>query len=216
MIPSRPIEAIEPDPRRPGTVRLVVGGEPVLIVPVEAARKEGIAVGAVLSAEQYDRLLVASDLEAALRTAVRLLEHRPYARKDLARRLAMKGHPPAAVETALDRAAALGYLDDERFARHFVQSRSAKGRGPSRLRRELSVQGVAGPVIDRVLGEELAEGWSAEAVQALAEKRARQLQSVPRPDRIRRIVAYLARRGFTGPDVVAAVRRAVAQPEVEV
>ncbi len=206
---NKPIEAIEPDRRREGAVRLMVGGRAALVVPVEAVRREGLAVGAVLTGEQIDRLTAAADQDAAFRTAVRLLERRPFARKDLARRLALKGHPPGLIVTALDRAEQAGYLDDERFARHFIQAKSARGRGPARLRRELSMQGVAAGVVERVLEEELAPGWSAEAVQRLAEKRARQLAGVPRPDRIRRLVAYLGRRGFTGPEVVGVVRKVV-------
>jgi regulatory protein len=207
VIPSKPIEAIEPDPRREGAVRIVVGGRAVLIVPVEAARREGLVAGAVLGAEQVERLLLASDHEAAFRTAVRFLERRPFARRDLGRRLAMKGHPPAAVEAALDRAEQAGYLDDERFARYFVQSRSARGRGPVRLRRELAICGVSSALADRVLAEEVPERAASEQVLALAQKRARQLRDLPRPDRIRRVVAYLARRGYRGPSVIQVVRQ---------
>lgn len=206
---SKPIDAIEPDPRREGAVRLLIGGRTALVVPHEAVRREGLAPGVVPTAEQLDRLTAAADQDAAFRTAVRLLERRPFARKDLARRLALKGHPVGLIEPALDRAERAGYLDDERFARHFIQAKSARGRGPARLRRELSLQGVAAGVVERLLAEELAPGWSAEAVRTLAEKRARQLAGVPRPDRIRRLVAYLARRGFSGPEVVGVVRQVV-------
>jgi len=42
-------------------------------------------------------------------------------------------------------------------------------------------------------------------VRAVAEKRARQLAGLPAPVRKRRLVAFLARRGFQGPLVRAIV-----------
>ena len=205
-IPSRPIESLEPDPRREGAVRIVIGGRTVLIVPLGAVEREGLAVGSSLGAGQVERLLIASDHEAAFRTAVRLLERRPFARRDLARRLGMKGHPPAAVDAALDRAAQAGYLDDERFARHFVQSRNARGRGPLRLRRELALHGVDPDLAERVLTEEIPAEASSDQMVALARKRARQLGELPRRDRIRRLLAFLARRGYKGPAAIKVVR----------
>lgn len=206
--PSSPVERIEPDPRIEGAVRVVIDGRTALTVPVEALRAEGVAVGAALSEAAFARLCAAADLAAAYRTALRLLERRPFARLDLGRRLRLKGHLPAAVDPALDRAERAGLLDDERFARHFIQTRSARGRGPARLRRELLMQGVADGVIDRVLVEEVSDDASRQAVAALARKRAHQLRALPREDRVRRVVAFLARRGYTGAEVRRVVREA--------
>lgn len=206
LIPTEPIEGIEPDPRREGAVRLIVHGRAALTLPVEAVRREGLKVGSVIDPATGERLLQAMDEYAAYRTAVNLLGRRPYARKDLGRRLVMKGHPRPVVEAALERAERLGYLDDERFARHFVQTRSARGRGPARLRRELAIQGVGTAVADRIIAEEVSPEASSGQLLALARKRSDQLAGLPRPDRIRRVVAYLARRGFTGSAVVQLVR----------
>jgi regulatory protein len=204
--PSSPVERIAADPRIEGAVRLIIDGRTALTVPIETARAEGVAVGTVLEEASFARLCEAADRAAAFRTALRLLERRPFARRDLGRRLRLKGHLPAAVDTALERAEQAGLLDDERFARHFVQTRTARGRGPARLRRELSMQGVPDGVIDRVLAEEVSEDASRAAVETLARKRAQQLRELDREVRVRRVVAYLARRGYTGSEVRRVVR----------
>ena len=205
--PSSPIERIDPDPRIEGAVRLIIDGRTALTVPIEAVRAEGVSAGGFLGAEAFERLCAAADLAAAYRTALRLLERRPFARRDLGRRLRLKGHLPAAVEPALERAERAGLLDDERFARHFVQTRTARGRGPARIRRELMIQGVPDDVIGRVVAEEVSEDASRSAVATLARKRAHQLRDLDRDDRIRRVVAYLARRGYTGMEVRRVVRQ---------
>jgi regulatory protein len=196
------ITAVDPDPRRPGAVRLEIDGARFGAVPRELVGVEGLTVGRVVDAELQLRLGVAADTEAAYRTALRSLEFRSYARSDLGRRLLRKGHPKQAVEAALERASGLGLLDDAAYARGYVQTRAARGRGPSRLTRDLLAMGVQRSLIDRALAAEWPEGSDRASVPlGLATKRAAQLGPLPRQTKRRRVLAYLARRGFSGREV---------------
>ena len=204
------VTALEPDPRRQGTVRIDLDEQRFASVPAELALAEGVAVGRVLDPALRARLGAAAEQESAYRTALRALERRGYARADLARRLLRKGHGRSAVDTALDQLAAVGVLDDAAFAEHYVATRSARGRGPVRLTRDLMAMGVERRVIDRALAAHQADaGESPEVPHALASKRAAQLGNIPRAAKRRRLLAYLARRGFTGTDIGAMVRQVV-------
>jgi regulatory protein len=196
------LTALEPDPRRPGTLRVEVDGARFGAVPLELAREAGLAVGRPVDTALHERLTEAADAEGAFRTLLRALERRSFARADLGRRLARKGHPVHAVNVALERATALGLLDDAAFARNYAQTRASRGRGPSRIARDLLAMGVERPHVDRALAAEWPEGSDRTAVPlALATRRAAQLADLPRPVRRRRVLAYLARRGFTGRDI---------------
>jgi regulatory protein len=200
--PLATITAIEHDPRRPGTVRLEIDGARFGAVPGDLVTAEQLRVGQKIDAALHQRLSDAADAEAAYRTALRVLELRSYARVDLGRRLQRKGHPRAGVSLALERLAKLGLLDDEAYARSYVQTRAARGRGPSRLTRDLLAMGVERSLIDRAVAAEWPEGSDRTSMpQALAVKRAAQLGSLPRQTKRRRLLAYLARRGFSGRDV---------------
>lgn len=204
------ITALEHDPRRPGTVRLEIDGARFGVVPGELVSSAGLVVGRSIDETLQQRLSSAADIEAAYRTALRCLELRSYARSDLARRLARKGHPRQAVETALERVAVLGLLDDEAYARGYVRTRAARGRGPSRLIRDLLAMGVQRSLIDRAIAAEWPEGSDRTSMpQALATKRALQLGSLPRQTKRRRVLAYLARRGFSGREVTEMVEKVV-------
>lgn len=208
MDPASRITALEQDPRRPGAVRLEIDGTRFGAVPRELVGAEGLVVGLPLDEGLQERLGAAADIEAAFRTALRCLELRAFARSDLARRLRRKGHPGAAVQAALERVAGLGLLDDAAFARSYVQSRSARGRGPSRLVGDLLAMGVERSLIDRALASELPEGTDRTSVPlGLATRRAAQLGALPRQVKRRRLLAYLARRGFSGRDVTEMVER---------
>jgi regulatory protein len=204
------ISGLAPDPRRPSSVRVEIDGVRFGSVPRDVVATEGLQVGRAVDAELRQRLIAAGDIEAALRTLLRALERRSYARVDLGRRLVRKGHPRAAVESALENAAGLGLLNDAVFARDYVQSRAARGRGPSRLTRDLMAMGVDRADIEQALAAEWPEGSNQGDVPlALATKRAEQLGRLPRPVKRRRVLAYLARRGFTGRDVTEMVGRIV-------
>lgn len=99
---------------------------------------------------------------------------------------------------------ARGYLDDAAFARHWVETRSARGYGAARLRAELRVRGVAGALIESALGRLGPEA-------ALERCRAAALRRWPallrrRPERAAaRLRDYLRRRGYP----IGAVARVV-------
>jgi regulatory protein len=204
------ITALAPDPRRPGTLRVEVDGMRFGAVPQELARAAGLEVGRALDPELQEQLTSAADAEAAFRTLLRALERRSFARADLGRRLIRKGHPRPAVESALERALALGLLDDAAFARNYVETRAARGRGPARLTRDLLAMGVERGHIDGALAATWPEGSDRTGMPlALAAKRAAQLGELPRQVKRRRVLAYLARRGFAGRDITDLVARVV-------
>ncbi len=202
------ITALDQDPRRPDAVRVEIDGKRFGPVSRELVVSEGLTVGRQLDPVLEERLSAAADIEAAFRTALRALEGRSFAQRDLGRRLQRKGHGRASVEAALERAAHLGLLNDAAFAQTYVETRAARGRGPSRLTRDLLAMGVERSLIDRALALHWPEGSDRSSVPlALAEKRASQLGSLPRQTKRRRLVAYLARRGFAGRDITEMVEK---------
>lgn len=204
------VTALDPDPRRAGTVRIDLDEQRFASVPAELVLLEGVKVGQVLDGGLRARLGAAAEQESAYRTALRALERRGFARADLTRRLLRKGHARTAVDAALEQLAGLGMLDDAAFAEHYVATRSARGRGPLRLTRDLQAMGVERRIIDRALSAHQADGGDpAELPLALASKRAGQLGDIPRAAKRRRLLAYLARRGYAGREVSTMVSRLV-------
>ncbi len=205
------ITALVPEPQGPGSVRIELDGERFASVAPEAIRQHGLRVGQELDPALRERLTVDADAEAAYRTVLRAIERRSFARADLGRRLRRKGHTADAIESALERAAEQGLLDDVAFAANFVETRSARGRGPARLARDLAAMGVERSVIDRAVARLAgpSEG-QADMSMALATKRAAQLRDLPRHVRRRRVLAFLARRGFSGREVSEMVGKLLA------
>ena len=100
---------------------------------------------------------------------------------------------------------ARGHVNDAAFARRWVEARSARGYGATRLRAELGTRGVASALIDAALAALTAD----EALQRARAAAARRLPALRRTDRARaaaRLRDHLLRRGYPASVVVRVVR----------
>ena len=174
-------------------------------------------------AERREQRSGVEDPAAVLEAGARFLEARPRSVAEVRRKLTGLGYRPELVAGAVERLAELGFLDDEAFARAWVESRDrAKPRGEHALRRELGLKGVDRGIVDAVLGDRrddaivAAEALDQPAVgpdDAAAERLLRRklapiLREADPRKRLQRSYALLARNGF-GPDVCSAVSRRV-------
>jgi regulatory protein len=112
----------------------------------------------------------------------------------------------------------LGMLDDEAFARAWVESRDrARPRGERAIREELRQKGIEREVVDRIL-EERQEGSGERAPDLVAAERllarhARSLARVVDPrQRRQRAYALLARNGFDPETCARIAAQVVAEP----
>lgn len=159
-----------------------------------------------------------------LEAAARFLEPRARSVAEVRRRLTGTGYRPDLVDGAIERLLELGVLDDEAFARAWVESRDrARPRGERAIRQELGLKGIDRTTMDLVLAErrEAVAGTTADdgvmvsADQAAAERllarNARSLARVADPrQRRQRAYALLARNGFD-PEVCRSVAARVTE-----
>jgi regulatory protein len=137
-----------------------------------------------------------------LDAAARFLETRSRSVAEVRRRLTTAGYRADLVEGAIARLGDLGMLDDEAFARAWVESRDrARPRGERALRDELRLKGIDRAIADTVLLERLGEAGELApdraAAERLIEKHTRSLARIEDPRRRReRAYALLARNGF--------------------
>jgi regulatory protein len=191
------------DARQPGYVIVHVDGARYASLPAEVIGGLGLTDGLEVEGELLERLKRAADGEAAYQVAVRLLAMRPRSVYELLAKLRERGHNPGAAAAAVGRLEAAGVLSDEAFARHFARVRASRGHGASRLLHDLLAKGVERRLAERAIAEVLeSEGLEgSERARQLAEKRAAQLGALPPRQKRRRLLAYLARRGFRGREV---------------
>jgi len=107
-----------------------------------------------------------------------------------------KGVSIALTERVFDRLCQKGYVDDEKFARFWVENRQViKGISRRKLQAELRAKGVDKAISDRYLGESVRSDQD-ELRKVIAKKGKRY-------DDPQKLMAYLARQGFSYEDIKA-------------
>ena len=133
----------------------------------------------------------------AYHRALLRLGRRDHSEAELRRALLGRGHPPEEVEAALERLRAKRYLDDPAFAERFARSRLAgRGQGRLRVRQGLRERGVERRVAEAGLRAALRDVPEAEVLDGVARRYWRLRASDEPALRIRKLWAFLLRRGF--------------------
>ncbi len=152
-----------------------------------------LRVGQTLSPEEIDELQRRDAIEVAYNQALSFLSYRPRSCAEVETYLERKTTPPTIAQAVIDRLIGAGLLDDEAFARYWVENREHfRPRGTRALRLELHRKGVVNAVIDKAMTDidEMESAYRA------ASKRARRYAHLDYQVFRRRIGGFLQRRGF--------------------
>jgi regulatory protein len=143
--------------------------------------------------------------------AVRYLGPRPRSIAEIKRHLRTKRFDDEAQDKAIDQLRAQRYIDDEAFARYWVEQRAKfRPKGQRAIVSELMAKGVARETIDIVLGEADPAAETTRAREVIRRPMTRWL-SMDDTERKRKIHQFLAARGFSY-DVIEEV---LAKPEAD-
>lgn len=176
------------------------GGDPIE-VDVRTFDESSFNEGCNITEEQLNGLLAASQYNRARERALYLLGLRDYACKELEQKLYAEA-PPETAAAVVERLRQVGLLDDERYAARLARSLSEGKHYPRRrIEQELHRRGISSVLIQAAISELEGEDYE----QALALLQKKYYNKLNDPDSRRRVVAALARRGFS----YGAIRRAM-------
>ena len=202
---------LESEPRS-GGVRVRLDGRPYGTVSTHDVLELGLADGEDISRAALADLGRRSDIFAARTVALRMLAMRSLPSRELMRRLLRKGHGKPAAESAIEGLLSAGLINDAEFARHHARTRSRRSLGPNRLVSELRRFGIN----ERQAEQAVADVYAREGVdprdqmREAARKKAATLRNLDPAAAKRRLRAFLLRRGYSGADVSAVVKEALA------
>lgn len=175
--------------------------------------------GMELDNSQLEGLKQAQEQAKLKNKALTLLSARPMSQRELERKLSARpGKGEQTEEEAqqqrdmaqqvAQRMAQVGLVNDREYASTVVRHYSRKGYGPAKIRDELYRRGVPRELWDEAL-EELDQGD--EQLRALVEKKLRGAE--PTRDVLKKVSAYLARRGFGWEDISRVLRQVEQEAE---
>lgn len=141
-----------------------------------------------------------SPQDACREAALRLLERRDHARRELARKLRQRNHEAQVIESVLDALAQSGLVDDAAFARSYVDFVLAGSRpvGRRKVALDLRRKGVDEAIVQQVLAERWpGDDEERERARRAAESKLRLIGGRDNPRRIQaKLYRFLAGRGF--------------------
>jgi regulatory protein len=189
-----------------------IDGHAGVTLSEEVVARAGLGIGDELDEAAIAELLDADEKARAVEAALAFLSYRPRSEREVRDRLRRGRYGQEAIAHALARLRDWHYLDDEDFARRWVENRAThRPRGRRLLQQELRHKGIDSETAREVIAD--ADLDEAAAAEALAR---RQLAKYAGEDPAvvrRRLGAYLARRGY-GYDVVrGALDRALGEAE---
>ena len=146
-----------------------------------------------LSDAEIESLQAEDTVETAYGKALNYLSYRPRSRAEVNRYLEKRDLSESQIEAVAARLERAGLLDDEAFARYWVENRERnQPKGPRALRYELRNKGIGNKTIERVL---VSVDVRDSAYRSAARK-AQQLAHLDQGLFTNKIIQYLARRGF--------------------
>lgn len=195
------MKIIEVSRRRRQLYLLTMEGGEDTEVDVRTFDESPYREGCDITEEQLHSLLATSQRNRARERGLYLLGLRDYSCHELEQKLYTEATPKIAA-AVVERLREVGLLDDERYAARLARSLSEGKHYPRRrIEQELRRRGISNVLIQTVVSD--LEGEDFEQALALLQKK--YYNKLNDPDSRRRVIAALARRGFS----YGAIRRAM-------
>lgn len=161
--------------------------------------KFGIRESEELPEEQYEKIRTEVILKRAKLRAMHLLTDMARTESGLREKLKQGMYPEDLIEDAIVYVKSFGYLDDDRYAEQFIESKKGS-KSKKEIRALLLQKGICTEKIDRALEKYWQEEDSAEAIRALIRKKKVDLSQASDQE-IQRLYGFFGRKGFRFEDV---------------
>lgn len=189
------ITAIEAQAKRGDRRSIYVDGQFVVGAHQDVVAALNLRVGQSFDSDRLAEVIRKETARKAFESALRLIGYRDRAEAEIRKRLCGNDFPEDIVDEVVERLARMGLVDDAKFSRDWVKSRTAaKPMGRQRLAWELRTKGVEAGVIEQAL-EGLDKNTEAELALELACNRAAKSNNRDRSFRDK-TASFLKRRGF--------------------
>jgi len=126
------------------------------------------------------------------------LNRRARSAHEVAQRLKQKEFSEEVIIEVLSEFKRLRFVDDHAYARRWIEARIEKATGARKLAQDLRRKGIAVDVIDELLSEYSAQLENPGRAVDLLRKQVWRYRSLEREKAQRRMLGFLARRGYNG------------------
>lgn len=156
-----------------------------------------ISKGDEIDGEGLKHILKEEEKKKCERTGLHYLSFRPRTELEMVRHLKTKEYDEDMIDELTKEWIKLGYLDDQAFAKQWVEERVRyKKKGRLLLREELKQKGISTKIIHEVL-DHIDQKEEYKACLELAQKKIKTLDNLAEQKEKYKLYSYLQRRGYT-------------------
>lgn len=185
-----------------------IDGEFALSVDADTLLEfRSLKVGSEIDEEELDHIKRVCEKRSAYARAFACISRSMHTQREIKNKLKKHAYTDEAIDYALSRLTELNLINDEAYAKAYVETRT--GRGRLRLKSELTAKGVEREVIDSVLAEYLDEDEEIISATELARKFYASLGDKTK------VMRRLLTRGYSYSVIESAVARALSDDDYE-
>lgn len=198
------VTSVEPQKKNSHRFNIFLDGEFAFGADEDLVVDHRLVIGKIIGPEDLEKILLDAEIGKLMERIYGLSNIRQRSEKeirDFLKRISFKRKikgieeiSPIVIESTIDRAIKKGLINDEQFAKAWVEARGKKY-GPIRIKQELLQKGIDREIIEEVFRQQ-PTGNSEEVVQKLLEKRLERWKNLDPMHFRKKAYDYLLRRGF--------------------
>ena len=147
------IEEVKKSQRKKGRFLIRLEDGDILRVTEDELLRFGLRTGLELDGETLEAVRASVKSSSAKAAAANMIGSRALSKRELTRRLILKGNDESDAQAAADWLEDIGAVDDAGYAAALVRHYGGKGYGPARVKEELRRRGVDRSLWDEALEE---------------------------------------------------------------
>lgn len=198
----RRIQRIQPSPHVQGRYLVFWEDETVLKVTEDELLRFSLCAGQALEETTLQQLTQQADRSHARAAAARMLGTRALSKGELVEKLLQKGHKRENAQAAADYMEEIGAVNDGQYAKLLARHYAGRGYGVRKIQSEFHRRKLPREYWADALAE---VETPADVIDRLMEKKLR--GKLPDRNELRRVSAFLARRGFSWSEIQAGLSR---------
>lgn len=197
------ITDVKPQKKKRDRYSLFVNGKFLMGVYDDLVLDYGLSKGSILTYELINEILYEDLKKKSIRAALSLLSYKQRTVFELSKKLRDKDYDDEIIDITMARLIELGYVNDEQYARDFVEMRKSYA-GSYKLKTDLYRRGINNSIIEMVLSE-INTDDQYEELKAMCVKKNSQSEGLSNEKKYNRVMAFLIRKGYNFADVKSAM-----------
>lgn len=167
-------------------------------LPAEALVKAGLKIGQLLSDKEIEKLIKENEYDKYYNGVLKFISLRPRSEKEISDWFKKREVGQQTKNLVWQKLQDLGYVNDEEFAKWWVEQRqSFRPTGFRGLALELRQKGISQETIVKLLNGSIVSLSEREMAKKAAEKKMKLWQKLPPLELKKKMTSFLGRRGFS-------------------